>query len=131
MRAPLGPGPAPRLPPRQAPPETILLPDQTAHRPPERLKSSGSRDQAPACRRSPLMLLPHLSLLLVFRSAAGLREQSARPPLDKKNQRDEHENLCQYGAGEGLQQFVDDSHRHAPDEGAPQISDAAENHHHE
>src|SRR5882672_11706054 len=69
--------------------------------------------------------------LLVFRRAAGLREQSARPPLDEKDQRDEHENLCQHGPGEGLQQLVDDPHRHAADERAPEISDAAKNNHHE
>src|SRR6266849_10971709 len=68
-----------------------------------------------------------LSSLLVFRRSAGLREQSARPGLNEKNQRDENENLCQHGSGVGLQQLVQNPHRHAANERAPEISDAAKN----
>jgi hypothetical protein len=60
-----------------------------------------------------------------------LREQSARPGLNEKNERDEDENLRQHGPGPRLQQLVDDPHRHAADERAPEIADAAKNNHHE
>src|SRR5579863_3390109 len=106
-----------RWPPRSALPETNFLPDQTAHCRPERLRSSGSRDLAPGCRHSLLMLLQYLSsVLLILRSASLLREQSARPGLNEKDQRDENENFRQHGTGVGLQQFVDGPHRHATDE---------------
>src|SRR5216683_7644599 len=69
--------------------------------------------------------------LLILRRAAGLREQPARPGLNEKNQRDEDENFSQHGPGVGLEQLVDNPHRHAADERSPKISDASKNNHHE
>ena len=39
--------------------------------------------------------------------------------------------FAEHRAGIRLEQLVDDAHRHAADERAPQIADAAEHHHHE
>ena len=44
---------------------------------------------------------------------------------------DQHEDLAEHGAGVRLEQLVDDPERHAADQRAPQVADAAEHHHHE
>src|SRR5579872_3121107 len=66
------------------------------------------------------------TLLFVLRGAAGLWEQSARPGLYEENQRDQHEDFRQNGAGIRLQQIIDDPHGHPSDERSPQVPDSPE-----
>src|SRR5688572_21551161 len=65
-----------------------------------------------ALPRSPVSKLsksPRCMAGLTFRRAAFLREQAPRPPLDEQDQRDQHENLGEHGAGPGFEHLVDDA----------------------
>ena len=59
------------------------------------------------------------------------REQPARPLLDEQDDQHEDRDLAQHGAGIGLEEFIGDAERESADQGAPEISDAAEHHDHE
>ena len=51
--------------------------------------------------------------------------------LNEENEGYEDDDLCQDSSSIGLKKFVDDSHGHAADHGAPEVADAAENDDHE
>src|SRR5262245_30788092 len=63
--------------------------------------------------------------------AATKREQPARTLLDEQDDEDQHGDLAQHRAGEGLEEFVDDTERHGADQRTEQVADAAEHHDHE
>src|ERR1700733_7997828 len=66
-----------------------------------------------------------------FDRAALQREQAARAALNEQDDEHQHQDLAQHGAGIGFEELVDDAQRGGADQGAEQISDAAEHHNHE
>ncbi len=54
------------------------------------------------------------------------REEPARPLLDEEVDEDQHEDLAQHRASEGLEQLVDDAQSHGGHQRAPDVADAAE-----
>src|SRR6266849_5998298 len=59
------------------------------------------------------------------------REQAARTLLDEQDDEHQDADLAEHGARERLEELVGDAEREGADQRAPQVSDAAEHHHHE
>src|SRR3954463_6159349 len=66
-----------------------------------------------------------------LRGAAAQREDALRTLLNEENDEDQHRDLAEHRPRERLEQLVENAEAERRDDGAHDLSDSAEHHHHE
>src|SRR3954469_11346449 len=76
-------------------------------------------------------MAPPSTLYSRFHRPSLEREQAARPFLNEEDDQHQDRDLAEHGTGERLEELVGDAEGEGADQRAPEVSNAAEHHHHE